>query len=1473
MGSNGPTPLTTNGMVKTPSEAIAFIQHFRTGCRNRHIEWWIDEVLGVFTSEEARAAAAAHLAKATRIDDLMEQNLTTMLQQAPVQGVRLNMDDADNETPAPAAEGTARPTATPATPATNFRSALLPVGTHSLKAIETWALNAATVAMGDAGSLLDEASKNDRPGKESIRTIQRIYAPLTAQAASAARTALDKIFRDFTAEDAASTLVTKGLGAARICLYYKPLVDWSTHVVEEVVHKINELYGPQHLLTLSVARCVDAEGFSTNPMRVELFQSTLITYENTYGCGTSGSSGNRASPLYVRAVAVARDQGRGFGRGNGPPGGRGGGRGGDGNGPGRGGARPGDRFCTWCSTYLGKIYDHDVADCRNKSKPQLLADLRAKGKLQDGGPQAPAAQGHAVCMVCLDSSHKTDACGYLNGVQGLIQRHRAQFATAATNTAAPDGGALNTLLLSDPPLAARLLRDPFGHDGADTFVSVQPKSHRRGSKKDGMKRVRDLAADDVRTPTTDGSFHVPLAKRYKEDASSRRHEMRMCMHAHILRALEVFSVIATTAALRTNTPASAAAEEHLTDSNAADGSKDGRDDSDEEKTFDDSDEEKTFVLGLLGLDTGSDEEYDLTVNKLSNQYSASPSSFAQLDSGATKSISSCPDLFSYILLTPDTRIRVADGHELSGVIGEGPLGTNTGPGLAGTNAIYASNIEGTLLSQVQLVQENNFSFVHTPDECFMQQYTSGQCPICHPHPARRHLLVKESKIFVPLLDTVPEHAAQKFGKFSSISTVGSGTSTNGRLLSNKAHQRCSLPLARELFPDKLVTTSIHTPSEEVPAADTVPPTRELFLPAGDNSVTIAAQTPGAGEAPAANTARGSQTDSARKQLDLQTKILWHSRMPTAGCQALSALAKAFPKIFRFSPDTILPPCHACARARIRKAPAPPASTRIVQPLEEVHFDLFFVCGEIVLIFVDRASRHEWIYFLDKKSDLPKMLQQFLIDANSTHFTVGALTCAISSAMEKGIDAEALNLYLSSHHLAQRVKVFYSDNAREHLSHALDTFLFDMMIDQRFSVVESQHQNGLSENVGWNLLGPVRHDMDISNLSKGFRRAALRLNVERRVCTPRAQLNWKSPFQLLHPTRDPPFKYFKAFGAHCTVLKTSAELQRQGKLEARGEPGIYIGTGYHTKQSGYLVWLPRLHKTVIAEHVLFDETWFPARLDKQVPNICSALPGNITSKNYHSELSATELLSTLPPLHPESILLPQSPGSVPQYHGSVPQSPESVPQSPGSVPQSPGSVPQTASSPLLSPLPTSTHDDAPLTPLGQSLFENLQLHGHILGHHDTNGPPRHLLAPAIPAADVSDQEAHILLNEVPPEDVLLFDDVFDDDIHVRFTQHLLASENLFWKGYCKSPRPPAPPPFKPPPSLSITVTSTTKRFALDLRSGEVIDAKGYVCAGQNVGDIASREHLITRALIKGLKTHAKALTNRHTVNAIALIAQP
>jgi hypothetical protein len=255
MGSNVPTPLTTI-QVKTNGEAITFLELLRIAARQRGFEWWVNDVLNVFSSDTTRTAAAASLAKAIRIDDLMEQNLNTVLAATP-QGIRLNMDDGDGaETPAPApaAEGAERPTTTPVTQATNFKSALLPHGTYGLKAIESWAQQAAVAAMDDAGALLDEASKQERPRKASTLTIRRIFAPLTVQAASAARTALDKDFQTFTAESLLSSLVTKGLLAARICKYYKPEVDWNTHVINEAAHRINEEYGPQHTLTLSNAR-------------------------------------------------------------------------------------------------------------------------------------------------------------------------------------------------------------------------------------------------------------------------------------------------------------------------------------------------------------------------------------------------------------------------------------------------------------------------------------------------------------------------------------------------------------------------------------------------------------------------------------------------------------------------------------------------------------------------------------------------------------------------------------------------------------------------------------------------------------------------------------------------------------------------------------------------------------------------------------------------------------------------------------------------------------------------------------------------------------------------------------------------------------------------------------------------------------------------------------------------------------------
>jgi hypothetical protein len=73
-----------------------------------------------------------------------------------------------------------------------------------------------------------------------------------------------------------------------------------------------------------------------------------------------------------------------------------------------------------------------------------------------------------------------------------------------------------------------------------------------------------------------------------------------------------------------------------------------------------------------------DDDCD-TVNEVSTPYSVSPSpTFAQLDGGATKSISFCSELFPHIHPSPDARVRVADGRELGEDLGEGSLNRKSG---------------------------------------------------------------------------------------------------------------------------------------------------------------------------------------------------------------------------------------------------------------------------------------------------------------------------------------------------------------------------------------------------------------------------------------------------------------------------------------------------------------------------------------------------------------------------------------------------------------------------------------------------------------------------------------------------------------------------------------------------------------------------------------------------------------------------
>jgi hypothetical protein len=77
---------------------------------------------------------------------------------------------------------------------------------------------------------------------------------------------------------------------------------------------------------------------------------------------------------------------------------------------------------------------------------------------------------------------------------------------------------------------------------------------------------------------------------------------------------------------------------------------------------------------------------------------------------------------------------------------------------------------------------------------------------------------------------------------------------------------------------------------------------------------------------------------------------------------------------------------------MRKTNAPPPSSRKARPLEEVHLDLFTYPDDprYDAFFIDRGKRACWHYVLRKKSELPAIVQQFIVDANTLDYPVGRM---------------------------------------------------------------------------------------------------------------------------------------------------------------------------------------------------------------------------------------------------------------------------------------------------------------------------------------------------------------------------------------------------------------------------------------------------------------------------------------------------
>ena len=323
----------------------------------------------------------------------------------------------------------------------------------------------------------------------------------------------------------------------------------------------------------------------------------------------------------------------------------------------------------------------------------------------------------------------------------------------------------------------------------------------------------------------------------------------------------------------------------------------------------------------------------------------------------------------------------------------------------------------------------------------------------------------------------------------------------------------------------------------------------------------------------------------------------------------------------------LVPCHCCTRTHMRKENSPPPSTKQPAPLEEVHLDLFTYPDDprYDAFFIDRCTRACWHYVLSQKSDLPAIVQQFVVDVNTLNHPVGSIYYSIETNKKYGIDAKAVNDYLAERKRPQRLRILYTDGAGESASDGFEEFLADLSIQHHMSIPESQHQNGLAEHGGgWRLVNMVRHDLDLSGLGPSFRRFCSSLNAQRMNYLPHSALQGRTPASILYPDRSLPFKYFLPFGCKATVLKGAA-VRKANKLDPRGRDGVYIGTASPYGMQGFLVYLyPESGKgygtVVVATHAKFDLNFFPARRNnKRVADFFATLPARTEERRVMEDL--------------------------------------------------------------------------------------------------------------------------------------------------------------------------------------------------------------------------------------------------------------
>ena len=206
-----------------------------------------------------------------------------------------------------------------------------------------------------------------------------------------------------------------------------------------------------------------------------------------------------------------------------------------------------------------------------------------------------------------------------------------------------------------------------------------------------------------------------------------------------------------------------------------------------------------------------------------------------------------------------------------------------------------------------------------------------------------------------------------------------------------------------------------------------------------------------------------------------------------------------------------------------------------QPLQRVHSD---VCGPIdpvsreghkyIINFIDEYSSMIFVYCLRSKDEASAALQRFIADVAP----IG------------------------------KVKELHSDNGGEYLGHSLQKVLLDNNIKHTTTTPYTPYQNGKSERSWRSLLEMSRCLISDAQLAKSYWPYAVKHSQYLRNRS--YQRRTKSTAYELFTNLKPDMRKIYKFGSTCTYYMDG----NKQKLDARGQPGIYLGVNPRNK--GYYV---------------------------------------------------------------------------------------------------------------------------------------------------------------------------------------------------------------------------------------------------------------------------------------------------------------